>query len=259
MIHKTIEAMRQCSAGRRRAAGLILAAATVALIASPARAGAINLVLRPAGQNVNTGQTVEVQLWFVSATSPAQTWIGTDVLIQWDPALKWLGYQDGPALANALTRVSPASPNVPTQIWWSAVTFNPLTAATGNGTLVTTFRFCATSAVNSGRVSALASDPGGGVVFIGDSFNNNVVGTLGSAAVTVHLIPALGDTDTDGDVDLNDFLLFQQCYNGPNRAPAKTNCQTADLDGDQDVDLADFLSFQTCFNGPNRPPQCVCR
>jgi hypothetical protein len=68
------------------------------------------------------------------------------------------------------------------------------------------------------------------------------------------------DADGDGDVDLADFLAFQACFNGPNRAyaaggdPAK--CACLDTEPDADVDLADFLVFQGCFNGPNRPPAC---
>lgn len=30
-----------------------------------------------------------------------------------------------------------------------------------------------------------------------------------------------------------------------------------DTDGDGDVDLVDFKVFQNCFNGPNRPPKCL--
>ncbi|MGB9625415.1 MAG: Ser-Thr-rich GPI-anchored membrane family protein, partial [Phycisphaerae bacterium] len=73
----------------------------------------------------------------------------------------------------------------------------------------------------------------------------------GSVAI-LHLPP---DLDSDGDVDLADFLKFQDCFNGPNRPP-KAACIApgdADLDNDADVDLADFLKFQDCFNGPNRP------
>lgn len=37
--------------------------------------------------------------------------------------------------------------------------------------------------------------------------------------------------------------------------PAATQpASRADLDGD--VDIADMLIFQGCFNGPNRPPKC---
>ncbi len=65
-----------------------------------------------------------------------------------------------------------------------------------------------------------------------------------------------GDFDFDGDADLIDFVHFQACFNGPNRAPASADCADADFDGDNDVDLADFGTFQSCFNGPNRPPAC---
>jgi len=60
-----------------------------------------------------------------------------------------------------------------------------------------------------------------------------------------------GDFDGDGDVDLSDFLVFQQCFGGSNNPPAPT-CPPgvdADLDGDGDVDLADFLIFQQNFTG----------
>jgi uncharacterized protein (DUF362 family) len=64
------------------------------------------------------------------------------------------------------------------------------------------------------------------------------------------------DFNHDGSVDLNDFSLFQLCFNGPNRPPTSTCTYNADLDGDGDVDLSDFSVFQGCFNGPNRPPAC---
>ncbi len=74
-----------------------------------------------------------------------------------------------------------------------------------------------------------------------------------SVTVSVASTP---DFDADGDVDLEDFLSFSRCFNGPNRAPARPGCEGADLDTDGDVDLDDFLTFARCFNGPNRPPAC---
>jgi hypothetical protein len=62
-----------------------------------------------------------------------------------------------------------------------------------------------------------------------------------------------GDFDNDGDVDAADFLIFQGCFNGPNRPPGKGDAD-ADWDRDGDVDGLDFLAFQGVFNGPNRPP-----
>jgi hypothetical protein len=63
------------------------------------------------------------------------------------------------------------------------------------------------------------------------------------------------DADGDVDVDLIDFYVFQNCFNGPNRPP-RTSCCSMDFDWDGDVDLIDFYEFQRCFNGPNRPPRC---
>jgi uncharacterized lipoprotein YddW (UPF0748 family) len=96
---------------------------------------------------------------------------------------------------------------------------------------------------------------------------NVVVATCAQTTATDAFMvrPACGatpaDADTDGDVDLGDFLVFQACFNGPNRpwtAPPEGSsvCGCFDSDGDGDVDIADFLVFQACFNGPNRSPAC---
>jgi hypothetical protein len=66
----------------------------------------------------------------------------------------------------------------------------------------------------------------------------------------------VADMDGDQDVDLADFFVFQSCFNGPNRPPARADCAAADLDGDADVDLGDFTQLQVCFSGPNRPSAC---
>ncbi len=83
-------------------------------------------------------------------------------------------------------------------------------------------------------------------------------GTNSPQEITVSLVIRLHpvDLDTDGDVDLSDFGLFQLCYNGPNRSPTANCSVDADLDDDGDVDLTDFGQFQGCYNGPNRPPAC---
>ncbi len=71
------------------------------------------------------------------------------------------------------------------------------------------------------------------------------------------------DADGDSDVDLADFGIFQDCFNGPNRSWLPTadaaKCSCLDANGDMDVDLNDYGVFQACFNGPNRPaPQPLC-
>ncbi|MBN1489475.1 MAG: hypothetical protein JXA69_06105 [Phycisphaerae bacterium] len=69
------------------------------------------------------------------------------------------------------------------------------------------------------------------------------------------------DGDRDGDVDMDDFRGFLDCFNGPNRpphdpVPFSGFCVGFDQDADGDVDLADFSRFQSCFNGINRSPRC---
>jgi hypothetical protein len=69
--------------------------------------------------------------------------------------------------------------------------------------------------------------------------------------------PVPGDFDEDGDVDLDDYLVFANCMAGPDAVPSPTQpyvtaqgCRHAfDLDVDDDVDLADFAGFQMEFTG----------
>ncbi|MBN1488404.1 MAG: hypothetical protein JXA69_00680 [Phycisphaerae bacterium] len=65
----------------------------------------------------------------------------------------------------------------------------------------------------------------------------------------VHVRTRLPDYNLDGAVDLSDFGVFVQCFNGPNR-PIADACADVDLDDDGDVDLSDFRQFQAEFTGP---------
>lgn len=78
--------------------------------------------------------------------------------------------------------------------------------------------------------------------------------TLSKTVVVNRSVPA--DVDGDLDVDLDDFSMFQICFNGPNRLAPYGGCGYADFDGDGDVDLSDFGFFQLCYSGPNRAPPC---
>jgi len=82
------------------------------------------------------------------------------------------------------------------------------------------------------------------------------------------------DTDHDGDVDLDDWAVFQICYTGPDLGPIQTGagydyCACMDRgddnfntqpDFDGDIDQYDFNAFNNCYTGPTIPwtpvPEC---
>ena len=66
-------------------------------------------------------------------------------------------------------------------------------------------------------------------------------------------LPGTGDADRDGDVDLDDFAIFQFCFTGPLEPenPLPVECRFLDTDKDNDLDLQDFADFQGAFTGPN--------
>jgi len=93
-------------------------------------------------------------------------------------------------------------------------------------------------------------------VAAGAAHDSDGIANTASGVSCYTLVRFPGDFDRDSDVDLDDFLRFQDCFNGPNRLPAANCTGDADFDHDGDVDIADFLIFQSCFNGQNRPPKC---
>ncbi|GJM26489.1 MAG: hypothetical protein DHS20C16_29040 [Phycisphaerae bacterium] len=66
-----------------------------------------------------------------------------------------------------------------------------------------------------------------------------------------------GNNDIDGDVDLDDYLRFADCLNGPSSLPLPPSPSLSqkcldvfDGDLDNDVDLSDFASFAQSVGGP---------
>lgn len=78
-------------------------------------------------------------------------------------------------------------------------------------------------------------------------------------AVTLDIRPPvyLGDFDSDGDVDQQDFGHLQACITGFG-VPASDECADAKLDGDIDIDQDDVQLFEACMNGPGNPPPATC-
>ncbi len=69
-----------------------------------------------------------------------------------------------------------------------------------------------------------------------------------------------GDADDDGDVDADDFGLFQLCLTGSGATQTDPACQFADManGGDGDVDQDDVMVFLGCLSGANMPGQPSC-
>jgi len=84
----------------------------------------------------------------------------------------------------------------------------------------------------------------------------NESGQSSPPAVTVTLTRyALADFDQDGDVDLEDFGVLQQCYG---ILPVTGICIATDLNNDGAVNQTDFDIFRNCMSGANNPadPDC---
>ena len=80
-----------------------------------------------------------------------------------------------------------------------------------------------------------------------------VLSTPGSTqGLSLSLRP--GDTDRDGDVDLNDYTVFSDCLSGPGGTPSPVlttleKClYVCDFDGDGDVDSFDYADLLQAFS-----------
>lgn len=57
----------------------------------------------------------------------------------------------------------------------------------------------------------------------------------------------LGDVENDGDVDLDDFMFLEDCFDGPGVSVPPSPCRVVDMDQDSDLDLHDCAVFAVLF------------
>jgi len=70
--------------------------------------------------------------------------------------------------------------------------------------------------------------------------------------------PYLGDLDSDGDVDQEDFGRLQVCLSASEVPRLNPPCSRARLDDDDDVDTDDVTVFMSCLSGPETAPPDHC-
>lgn len=121
--------------------------------------------------------------------------------------------------------------------------------------------------IYSGRTGQILETFTHNVANAGFGFDANGMGDVNADGMTDHLITAashnnntgrvfliagnisavsVGDGDKDGDIDINDFGSFANCFDGPD-AIVGDECTDFDLDFDADVDFADFGRLQRIF------------
>jgi hypothetical protein len=85
------------------------------------------------------------------------------------------------------------------------------------------------------------------------------IATSNQAALTVGAAVVPGDFDADGDIDLTDFAVLQNCLMGWSIPVADPACVQADLTSDGFVDQLDVNQFIGCMSGAAIPanPACV--
>ncbi len=82
--------------------------------------------------------------------------------------------------------------------------------------------------------------------------NGSFYGT-GTVCESVVCCPIpFADAEGDGDVDQEDFGLFQICYTGQ-AGGVPNGCDCFDRDDDGHITLDDFIAFGRCFTGANVP------
>jgi len=86
----------------------------------------------------------------------------------------------------------------------------------------------------------------------GSSTSNEAVLSFGPPHADV-------DFDGDGDVDLEDFGVFQTCLTEPGEPIGGAPCDLADLNSDGIVDGYDLPLMKDCLSGPGcaAAPHCI--
>ncbi len=243
---------------------------------------------------------VDQLIYWAEATSPSknQSWSQGELFYLGDaPALAygtqlphqaptgtWKGYSWNTTTRENQVRISP-------MIWNSGFDDND-DGYCGNGQVPATCGNCSTPGFNNGTTVACSSRNSG--VWIHhewNKFRNNeekLIVTDGEAILrmairnkrndskrTAHAMDNLvvtlisscndpfADADGDGDVDQEDFAVFQRCITGaddPSGAFDPEICQCFNRDGGdpEDIDEIDLAAFRACGSGPDVPadPDC---
>lgn len=88
-----------------------------------------------------------------------------------------------------------------------------------------------------------------------DEVNGQGVTTGAVWSFTTDGVP--GDYDGDGDVDQEDFGMFQVCFSSFAIPVIPPNCLWANFNEDDLVDQTDCVRLLDCMSGPNRPATCL--
>jgi len=66
------------------------------------------------------------------------------------------------------------------------------------------------------------------------------------------------DADADGDVDQEDYAVFQACYTGADGTYDCPACRCMNSDEDTDIDEDDYGPFEACASGPDVAADVTC-
>lgn len=220
----------------------------------------ISLELRPSVSHAQAGATVEIGLYAVADSGEPLAFRALEAVPIWTAeTITLLGLTNNGPYAWFLSSF-PADGQLDdlNATWLDGDAFyqsfarfppSPPPSATAEGLLVTTWRFEAGEA----GAAALFMVPSFGTYSftrVHDAEEPGVflTGSLGGATVVVSACGLVADVDADCDVDLVDYVDFNECLGGP-ALDAILVCNFRDLNVDNRIDLRDFAEFQRLFTG----------